>query len=136
MSNIKRNILKYTEIPGFEGYLISKGGEIFSKKVNRILTNQINTNGYAFVRSHKNNNQHSFLVHRLLAFVFLDLPSLSSELEVDHIDTNRLNNDISNLQVLTPKQHHFKTHGPYAETIDRYCFCGKNYTSLIPLDFV
>ena len=114
----------YIKIPGFENYLINTNGSVFSTKVNRELTVQINSNGYKFIRLHENGKQFSFLLHRLLAFVFLDLPSLTSGLEVDHIDTNKLNNDLINLQVLTVKQHHFKTHGPYSETLEKFCKCG------------
>lgn len=114
----------YTKIPGFENYLINTNGSVFSTKVNRELAVQINSNGYKFIRLHEKGKQFSFLLHRLLAFVFLDLPSLTSELEVDHIDTNKLNNNLSNLQVLTVKQHHFKTHGPYSETLEKFCECG------------
>lgn len=114
----------YIKIPNFENYLINPKGSVFSTKVNRELIPQINSRGYKFIRLHEGGKQFSFLLHRLLAYVFLDLPSLDSSLEVDHIDSNKSNNDLSNLQVLTTKQHHFKTHGPYAETLEKFCECG------------
>jgi len=120
----RREMHNYTKIPNFENYLINREGSIFSTKVNRELTPQINSRGYKFIRLHENGKQFSFLLHRLLAYVFLDLPSLSSALEVDHIDSDILNNSLSNLQVLTHKQHHFKTHGPYSETLEKFCTCG------------
>lgn len=115
---------EYNKIPSFESYLISPTGSVFSTKVNRELVAQVNSSGYKFIRLHESGKQYSFLVHRLLAYVFLNLPSLDSPLEVDHIDGNKLNNCLSNLQVLTTKQHHFKTHGPYAESLEKFCKCG------------
>lgn len=112
----------FKPIKGFEDYLINTKEEVYSLKSKRILKNQINTNGYSFVRFHYDNLQYSFLIHRLLAFVFLDLPSLDSELQVDHIDSNQYNNDLSNLQVLSFKEHMIKTHGSHYYTTNcRIC---------------
>lgn len=100
----------YKEIDGFNNYSINIKGDVFSSKSNKILKTQKNTRGYLFVRLHKNSKQYSFLVHRLLAFVFLELPSLNSKLEVHHKDFNILNNNLDNLKVLT-KEEHLITHG-------------------------
>lgn len=122
----KLNIEEFTPIPGFEDYLINRKGEVFSKKVNRLLTPQKNQNGYSFIRLHKDKKQYSFLVHRLLAFVYLNLESLGSELEVDHKDSNINNNSIDNLQVLTKEEHLIKTHGEWRRQKTRKCSCGNN----------
>ena len=103
------NYGNFTSIPGFEDYLISKEGEVFSLKSNRVLTNYTNNKGYKFTSFYIEGKQHWYLLHRVLAFVYLDLPSLSSELEVDHIDDNKLNNSLDNLQVLTREKHLAKT---------------------------
>lgn len=99
------------DIPGFENYQISIDGKIYSKNVNRNLKSFSNNRGRAVVRLHKDGKAYPLLVHRLLAFVYLDLPSLDSPLEVDHIDGDCTNNTLSNLQVLTRHEHELKTYG-------------------------
>lgn len=99
----------FVKIPEWPAYSINKEGRVYSEKSHKVLSNQVNTRGYSFVRLHSAGTQYSFLISRLLAFVFLDLPSLSSSLEVDHIDGNTLNNNLNNLQVLTHKEHMNKT---------------------------
>ena len=119
---------KFRPIPGHEDYLISRAGSIYSTKVNRLLSCTRNTSGYYIVCFTANSNRKNFLVHRLLAFVFLDLPSLESDLEVDHIDGNNTNNSLSNLAVLCKKQHISKTiqQKGHMETnpSDYICGCG------------
>jgi len=45
--------------------------------------------------------------------------------EIHHKSGNRLNNDIANLECLTPSAHAEKHH-PFSETPEKYClFCGK-----------
>jgi hypothetical protein len=115
----------YIPITKYEDYLINESGEVFSKKSNRVLKHRLNTSGYKFVTFNYHGTQKHFLVHRLLAYVFLDLPSLDSNLEVDHIDSDKHNNSIENLQVLSTKEHKFKTHGEYSKSLEKYCFCGQ-----------
>jgi hypothetical protein len=113
---------EFTKIPNFEQYSINKAGEIFSDKVDRLLKAQRNQRGYEFIRLHENGNQYSFLVHRLLALVFLDLTSLDSPMEVHHIDGNIYNNQLSNLEVLSSEEHLAKTHGQLK--LQSNCCCG------------
>lgn len=114
---------EFIKIPNFEQYSINKAGEIFSDKVGRLLKLQRNQRGYEFVRLHENGNQYSFLIHRLLAFVFLDLTSLNSPMEVHHIDGSINNNQLSNLQVLSFEEHLLKTHGEWRLQTNRRCAC-------------
>ncbi|WJZ69733.1 H-N-H endonuclease F-TflII [Citrobacter phage YZU-L1] len=97
------------EIPEYPEYLISETGEVFSTKVNRILSIQINTSGYPFFTVQHNGKSKHLLLHRVLARVYKDLPSLSSDLEVDHDDTNKLNFSLENLIVRSKADHILKT---------------------------
>lgn len=100
----------FIEIPGYEEYLINPDGRIYSTKVNRELKHRIGSTGYPFVSFTKNGISKHFSVHRLLAFVFKDLPSLDSELEVDHDNRNILDFSLDNLVVRSKKEHQAKTH--------------------------
>ena len=62
-----------------------------------------------------------YLVHRLVAGTFILFRHVS-ETQVNHIDSNRLNNHIDNLEWVTPKQntHHAMEHGNFKFCEDRY----------------
>jgi len=45
------------------------------------------------------------LVHRLIAETFLPLPNDTDKFEVDHIDSNRSSNNVSNLRYLTKREN-------------------------------
>ena len=99
----------FTVIPEFPEYLITESGKVFSTKSNRLLTHQINSSGYPYVTFTYKYKRHSFLVHRLLARVFKDLPSLDSDLEVDHDNRNKLDFSLGNLIVRSSVEHRTKT---------------------------
>lgn len=59
----------------------------------------------------KNGKPKSFLVARLVAFTFYNKDINNHDLTVNHIDGNRLNNNINNLEIITLKeniQHAFR----------------------------
>lgn len=97
----------FVEIPEYPRYLISKDGQVYSTVSNKLLKIRVNNKGYLFFSV--NGGTVNILLSRALARVFKDLPSLDSELEVDHIDCNVENNELDNLQVLTREQHRLKT---------------------------
>lgn len=71
-----------------------------------ILTNTIGKNGYPFVSLHINGFAKKYLIHRLVAQAFL--PNPSNKLYVNHIDGNKCNNRVDNLEWVTPSEnlHH------------------------------
>ena len=98
-------------IPGYNNYLISENGEIYSKKSNKILSPGKIGRGYLKVTLWKNGKYKNFLVHRLVAMTFLDNPNNLPQ--INHIDGNKLNNHISNLEFCTYSQNikHAYDHG-------------------------
>lgn len=79
-------------------YLISKSGNIYSTKTKRYLLTHI-VNGYEIIIL----NNKSLLVHRLVALTFI--PTTDTSLYVDHIDNNKTNNCVENLQWVTQKEN-------------------------------
>lgn len=94
-----------------------------SKKLS-ILNQAVGSWGYKVVSLTVFGESKSFLVHRLVAITFLDNPL--NKKQVNHIDGNKLNNCVDNLEWVTPseniqhaydsglidyfeKDHHFKT---------------------------
>lgn len=102
----------YKDIPGYEGlYKISNYGTVKrtlyknqykSFKKSRILKKRYNKKGYITVILYKNNVSKSFAVHRLVATVFL---GDNKTLQVNHIDGNKQNNKVENLEWCTNKEN-------------------------------
>lgn len=95
----------YITIEGYPNYEISNLGNVKNKKtgVVRKLTNR---RGYLKVRL--DNRDES--VHRLVAGTFFDCPDFAN-LQVNHIDGNKTNNFLGNLEIVTPSEnvkHAFK----------------------------
>lgn len=97
-------------IKDFDNYQASNYGRIRNARTGRILKTTINQNGYECVTLRKNNMQYVRRVHRLVADAFYD--GDHSDLDVNHIDGNKLNNNLSNLEFCTRAeniQHAFRT---------------------------
>ena len=90
------------DIPNYEGhYQVSNQGEIYSLKKNKKLFTRVHTKGYLEVELFKNGKGKIFKVHRLVALAFLG----NSDLQVNHIDGNKKNNCVDNLEWVTPKEN-------------------------------
>ena len=91
----------FKQIVGYEGhYQISDDGEVWSDKSNHALKASPNKQvDYLQVSLWKENVGTSFYVHRLVAMHFI--PNPLGLPEVNHIDGNRHNNRISNLEWVT-----------------------------------
>lgn len=113
----------FKKIPEYPRYSINELGEVYSEHCNRVITTYLTNKGYICVKLHLNGTQKTVSVHRLLARVFLDLPSLDSDMEVDHKDTIKTNNTLSNLQVLDFTSHRNKTISDNNQTIREKKFC-------------
>ena len=86
---------KWKDIPNYENYYqASSFGRIKSKKTNKILKQGMTKNGYLKVDLCINNNKKTFLVHRLIMKTFVG----NSNLQVDHINCNKLDNTLNNLE--------------------------------------
>ena len=97
----------WKEIEGYNGdYLISNFGEIISEKFNkrkRLKQCIPNNKGYLVVRLSKNKTKKTFSVHRLVTNAFI--PNPKNNPEVNHIDGNKLNNKVTNLEWVSAKEN-------------------------------
>jgi len=85
---------KWKVIKGYENYLVSKEGEIYSLTNNRNLKQKFRS--YYSIILCKNGKPKNFQVHRLVAMAFI--PNPENKKYVDHIDTNPKNNNAENLR--------------------------------------
>ena len=79
----------------FSGYSICENGEIVNR-YGAIITPQLSKNGYIRVELWQRNKGKKYLLHRLLAEAFI--PNPSGHPVVNHIDGNKTNNDLGNLE--------------------------------------
>ena len=88
-------------IEGYPDYMISNIGRVKSNKfaMPKLLKLHIDRYGYASVCLYKDNIQTRIFVHKLVAEAFIPNPN---NLEtINHIDHNKLNNTVENLEWLS-----------------------------------
>lgn len=103
---------KPKKIPDFRDYKIDSHGNVWSFKYNkkRRLKNNINLYGYCYVILINECSRKALQVHRLVAKAFI--PNPKNKKTVNHIDGNKQNNNINNLEWNTHKENnaHSYTH--------------------------
>lgn len=94
---------------GFEGfYEVSNTGLVKSffwhyKEKVRVIKPTLNKSGYYNVKLKNNNFSKTYGVHALVALAFIEKPY--GKYEVNHIDGNKLNNHVSNLEWILHKEN-------------------------------
>ncbi len=84
-------------------YSVSDDGQVKNNKTNHILKFDKNTKGYYRVTLGSRRNRQ--MVHRLVAIAFI--PNPDNKPQVNHIDGNKLNNHVSNLEWCTNAENTF-----------------------------
>jgi hypothetical protein len=93
------------EIPFAKKYLISNYGYIIRKKTGKKLKPRLNDRGYESVVLYINSKPKSFRIGRLVLSVFDNKDYLTYEKEANHINENKLDNRLKNLNWLTRKEN-------------------------------
>lgn len=99
--------MELKEHPKYGDYfLISKCGKVFSKRTHKFLKQTISKTGYYTISTRfggRNGTSHCFKVHRLVAETFII--NANNKPHVNHIDDNKLNNSVDNLEWATAKEN-------------------------------
>lgn len=102
-------IWKKLKMEGLEKYAISNKGRLKNTNTNKYIKPQINMHNYLTVVLYKTIPREkvkpiSYRIHRLVLETFKPVENMN-KLQVNHIDTNRQNNCLSNLEWTTPKEN-------------------------------
>lgn len=98
---------EWKEVKNTNGdYLISNLGNIKSRRYSgkyKLLNPTAGCNGYYSIKIRYENTEkrRTTNIHRLVAEYFIDKPKTDEKLEVNHKDSNRLNNNANNLEWVT-----------------------------------
>jgi hypothetical protein len=90
---------EWKDVIGYPGYRVSSIGNIWSNKLKRVLDLPISKDGYYRIALWNKMTVKKFRVHRLVALHFI--PNPENKPTVNHIDGDRLYNDVSNLEWAT-----------------------------------
>lgn len=90
----------------FYKYEIFEDGRIWSKVSKKFLKPKTTRDGYQIVGLYDNNGKRDFqLVHKIVYFAVNGLWEYPNGMQINHIDEDKTNNHISNLELVTPKQN-------------------------------
>lgn len=85
------------QIANHQGYWITKTGQVWSDKSSKYLKPYADGKGYLTVKLTKSRqDQKNYKVHRLVAEYYLK--SANPQLQVNHIDGDKKNNEVNNLE--------------------------------------
>ena len=101
------DVASFVAVKDYEGlYSVSKEGIVISHFKNgkvEYRKGAVNENGYCYVQLWKDNKGRQVKTHRMVAIAFI--PNIEDKPHVNHIDGNKLNNAVENLEWVTRSEN-------------------------------
>lgn len=127
------NMEVWKDIDNFPTYQISNLGNIRRIKSGRtrLLKPSVHRDGYLKISLWNTTGSYTRFIHRLVAEAFI--PNPDNKPQVNHIDENKINNNLDNLEWLTAKENNI--HGTRLARLSQAnskpvrCSNGKTYSS-------
>ena len=92
------------KIDGYENYIITATGDVINTNTSHTMKKQINNSGYYRVELSRSGKTKKVFVHRLVANAYIQ--NKDSLPQVNHIDGDKLNNAVTNLEWCTASYNH------------------------------
>jgi hypothetical protein len=104
-TNDEKDFLQHTskKIDNYPNYSVTTTGKVYSHKTKKYIKEHTNNEGYLRLGLYNNDGEKKYLVHQLVAKTFIPNPSNKSQ--VNHIDSNKSNNCVKNLEWVTNQEN-------------------------------
>lgn len=99
---------EWRKVDNFDYYSVSSDGLVRNDKRQKFVKPMLSTSGYLFVHLVKDRKKYTKYIHRLVGFAFLKKKKDTTQ--IDHIDGNKYNNNVSNLRWVTVSEN-YKAYG-------------------------
>ncbi len=101
---------QWTKIKGYPDYSISNFGSVRSDRYNKTLKPSASSNSYLYVNLIKDKKKKTTAVHKLVIEHFGEIQP-GPNLVVDHLDCNKQNNKINNLEWVSISENTKRSYG-------------------------
>ena len=112
----------WKKIEGFESYEVSDWGRV--RRGGRVLKGSINSCGYRHLRPSRDGVSVTKTIHRLVCIAFL--PNPDAKHTINHIDHDKTNNRLENLEWATHSEQHIHSPKPVGKSGHRHILQTKN----------
>ena len=134
----------WKDIPNYDGiYQVSNLGRVKGlprtsskgQKLNGgIRKLQVSKKGYVECILCKEGKQKLFRVHQLVAMAFLEHKPSGMDIVIDHLDNNKLNNNVNNLQAVTSRENTSRYIKKINGSVAGVSVAGNGWSSFICID--
>lgn len=94
---------KREPVKGYEEYEVDTNGVVYGKN-GKPLKYSLNHKGYCMINFYVNHTVKGFAIHTLVAKQFIPNNDVNKN-QVNHKDGNKINNNVENLEWVTPKEN-------------------------------
>jgi hypothetical protein len=123
---MKETNTEWKSVVDYEGlYEVSENGKVRNVKTQKILVTGCKS-GYELINLSSEGKVKTTSIHRLVAKSFIDNPLNKSQ--VNHINGNKLNNQVTNLEWATPKEN---TNHALKTGLRKHSYVSKNVIDLL-----